>query len=137
MILYMPVAIAVESKPTADVALKEIGQVIKYAGSGMYDAVFVRLENPHRTGNTELRTLIDVAKQLGIGVVLGGEAYAPLTGFEQVLVGAPLRLYGNPVALYQKRREMNVVSRDISTIEEQLKDLSCFRRYFLKREYRG
>lgn len=137
MILYMPIAVAVESKPTVDVALKEIGQVIKYARSGMYDAVLVRLENPPRTGSAELRTLIDAAKQHGIGIVLGGETYAPLTGFEQVLVRAPLGLHGNPVALYQKRGKMKVVSRDISTIEEQLKDLSCFRRYFLKREYGG
>lgn len=138
MILYMPIAIAVESKPTVDVALKEIGQVIKYARSEMYDAVLVRLENPPRTNSPELRTLIDVAKQHGVGIVLGGETYAPLTGFEQVIVRAPLRLHGNPVALYQKRWKMKIVSKDVSDIEEQLKDLSNFRKYFLsKSEYGG
>ena len=132
MILYIPVTIAVESKPTADVALREIGQVIKYARSGVYDAVLLRLEGSERSCNAELRDLIEVAKQHGIGVVLGGEAYAPLIGIEQVLVGARLGLHGDPVALHQKRREMTTVSREVSCAEELLKDLSCFRDYFLK-----
>lgn len=129
MILFIPIVVAVESKSTASVALKEIHQVIKYARSGVYDAVLLRLENSPGTDSAELRNLIDVAKKHGIGIVLGGEAYTPLTGFEQILAEATLRLHGNPVDLYEKRGGMKIVNK-VGTIEDQLKDLSRFRRYF-------
>jgi len=133
MILYVPIAVAIESKPTVDVALKEIGQVIKYARSGMYDAVLVRLEKPPGANNAGLRTLMDIARQQGIGIVLGGGTHAPLIGSERVLIKALLELHGNPVLLYQKRKKMSIIYRNVDTVEEQLKDLSCFRRYFLRR----
>jgi len=129
-ILYMPIAVAVESKPTVATALKEIGQIIKYAKSGVYDSVFVRLETPPRTGSAELRILMEVARQHGIGIVLGGDTYAPLTGSESILLWAPLKLHGDPAMLYQKRRKMKYIIRNTSTVEAQLRDLLFSRRYF-------
>ena len=136
MIIYIPIAIALESKPTADAALKEIGQVIKYLKKGIYDAVLLRLESPPRD-NSELRTLIEVAKKYGIGIILGGKTYAPLMGFEDVLVEAQLRLRGNPALLYQRRGRMEVLNKHANTVKDQLEDLSCFRKYFFKNLHGG
>lgn len=139
MIIYIPIVVAVESKLTVDVALKEIGQVIKYARTRLYDAVLIRLEHPPADSNAGLRTLIDVAEQHGIGIILGGSTYAPLTGSEQVIAKALLGLQGDPVLLYRRRGGMNILSKRADNTEDQLKDLSHFRKYFLlaEKEKRG
>ncbi|MCC6014673.1 MAG: hypothetical protein LM564_03095, partial [Desulfurococcaceae archaeon] len=81
MMVLLPVAVAVESKHTVADAYEKLGQLINYSLSDMYDAVVLRLEEAPRSSE-ELKKLADVVGEYGIGVVVGGEPYSPLSGAE-------------------------------------------------------
>jgi len=123
MMLLLPVAVAVESKHTVADAYEKIGQLIDYGLNDMYDAVFLRLEEAPRSGE-ELKKLVDVVDRYGIGVVVRGEPYSPLSGAEEVLRRALLTLRANPLKLLE---DMGLSARSISA---SLDTLLTLRRYF-------
>lgn len=123
MMVLLPVAVAVESKHTVADAYEKLGQLINYSLSDMYDAVVLRLEEAPRSSE-ELKKLADVVGEYGIGVVVGGEPYSPLSGAEEVLGKALLTLRGNPLKLLE---DMGLSARSISA---SLDTLLTLRRYF-------
>lgn len=123
MVLLLPVAVAVESKHTVADAYEKIGQLIDYSLNDMYDAVVLRLEEAPRSSE-ELKKLADVVDRYGIGVVVGGEPYSPLSGAEEVLRRALLTLRANPLKLLE---DMGLSARSISA---SLDTLLTLRRYF-------
>jgi hypothetical protein len=123
VVLLLPVAVAVESKHTVADAYEKIGQLIDYSLNDMYDAVVLRLEEAPRSSE-ELKKLADVVDRYGIGVVVGGEPYSPLSGAEEVLRRALLTLRANPLKLLE---DMGLSARSISA---SLDTLLTLRRYF-------
>jgi len=123
MLLLLPVAVAVESKRTVADALSKVGQLISYSQSERYDALILRLEEAPKE-DEELGTLVDVLGKYGIGIVVGGEPYSPLTGAEEILQRASLNLRSNPLELLE---DMGLSAQSLAI---SLNTLLPFRRYF-------
>lgn len=137
MIIYLPIAIAIESKPIVSVALKEIGQVINYTATNLYDAVFIRIESTVWSENNELQMLENVAELHGIGIIAGGETYAPITNKDKIIQPAFLSLKGDPAKLYQKGCGMTLISQLADDFSLQITDLMHFRRIFYTDKIKG
>jgi len=128
MVLLLPVAVAVESKRTVADAFSKVGQIIGYSQSGRYDALILRLEEAPG-GSEELGGLSDVLSKYGVGIVVGGEAYSPLSGTEEILQRALLSLSSNPLELL---KDMGLSAQSLSA---SLDALLLFRKYFMVRGY--
>jgi len=128
MVFFMPVSIAIESKHTVADALDKASQVIGYVQSKRYDAVFLRLENPPEKENRDLKSLKDIIGKYGIGIIIGGDPYSPLTGSEKVLQKASLNLCSNPSELL---RDMSFSSQILSMPKETSANSSSLRKYFV------
>jgi len=126
MVLLLPVAVAVESKRTAADAFSSVGQIVSYSQSGRYDALILRLEEAPRESE-ELGGLLDVLSKYGVGIVVGGEAYSPLSGTEEILQKALLSLSSDPLELL---KDMGFSAQSLSA---SLDALLSFRKYFVVR----
>lgn len=123
-VFLLPVAVAVESKRTAADALDGAGQVIDYALSGKYDAVFLRLESPPEDGNRDFSRLKSVIRAYGVGIIVGANPYSPLTDSQAVLQRARISLNSDPLELI---KDMGCSAR---TLEAPLSLLSSLRKCF-------
>jgi len=124
LLLPLPIAIAIESKRTAADALDKVSQVISYAMSGRYDAVFLRLDVPSKEGDEDLKRLKAIVGPHGIGIIVGGYPYSPLTELEALLQKAFLGLNSDPLDLIKD------MGSSIHTMEVSLDSLLLLRKYF-------
>jgi len=132
-VMLIPIAVAVESKRTSSVALKEIGQVINYVESGLYDSVFINIEDEPSQDDEDFKRLLNHAQRLGVGILVGGEEYsAPHQyGEKQVRLKAVLDLQGDPLALLQERQKYMLELRVAEeSTESYIGVLSSYRRIF-------
>jgi len=120
----LPIAVAIESKRTASDALDRVSQVISYAMSGRYDAVFLRLDVPPKEGDEDLKKLKAIVGPHGIGIIAGGHPYSPLTELEALLQKAFLSLNSNPLDLIEDMGSLT------HTVEVSLDSLLLLRKYF-------
>jgi hypothetical protein len=123
MVLPLPVTVAVEAKNTVGDALGDLDQLIGYARKEIYDATILRILHPGGRED-DLKKLLGVAREYGIGVVVGGDAYSPLMGAEEVLLRACLRLTSKPAEVV---RGMGVAAR---ALEVPLSMLIEMRKFF-------
>jgi len=132
-VMLIPIVVAVESKRTSSVALKEIGQAIKYVESKLYDSVFINIEDEPSQDDEDFKRLLNHAQRLGVGILVGGEPYsAPYQYSEkQVRLKAVLGLHGDPLALLRERQKY---MRELRVAEESTENyigaLSSYRRIF-------
>lgn len=125
MVFPLPIAVAIESKHTVADAYDKVGQVIDYALSGKYDAIFLRLEVPPEEGDEDFERLKSVIGTYGIGVVVGESPYSPLTESQMILQKASLCLRSNPSELI---RDMGLSAQSLKASFDQL---SLLRKYFV------
>jgi len=132
-VMLIPIAVAIESKRTSRDAVDGIGQVINYMESGLYDSVFINIEDEPSQDDKDFKLLLDRAQEMGVGILVGGEEYsAPHQyGEKQVRLKAVLDLQGDPLALLQERqkymRELRVAEE---STESYIGALSSYRRIF-------
>lgn len=126
-IIFLPVVVAVESKRTADGALDKVAQIISYAEDKSYDAVILRLEeNPEEAKSYD--KLVNLIGRYGVGVVVGGDPYAPLSGSEEVLLKARMKLRPSPaLELHSEMQQVVVSTEDVGKLVEKL---SLYRKFF-------
>ncbi|MEM4469045.1 MAG: hypothetical protein QXS32_08285 [Candidatus Nezhaarchaeales archaeon] len=117
-VIFLPIVVAIESKRTARAAFDSFAQIVTYAKDEKYDAVLLRLEeNPDKDSLNE--NFIELTRNYGIGVIVGGETYAPLSGSEEVLLKARLRLRSSPTAeLYKEMQQVDVRIDDVGKLIE-------------------
>ncbi len=128
VLLFIPTAIAVESKRTLYATLNSLDQIIGYATSSLYDAVIVRVMEP--PSKDELQRA-QVLLRYGVGIVVGEDEYAPLGYRDQIIERAVLKMNGDPLELYRGMAgRVNIVERSFSDLEDALKASSYRRRYF-------
>ncbi|MGC9021418.1 MAG: hypothetical protein ACP5KE_09460 [Candidatus Methanodesulfokora sp.] len=128
MIMFVPVAIAVESKRTLTAALDDLDQIIGYVAGSLYDAVILRLRN--YPGEEELRKAEPLIRR-GVGIVIGEDDYAPLGHFDRVLFSADLKMRGNVIEIFRRMGgTANLAEYSLNNIEDALTRLSSLRRFF-------
>ena len=124
MVFPLPIAVAIESKHSVADAYDNVGQVVGYALSRKYDAVFLRLEVPPKEGDEDFKKLKSVIGAHGIGVVVGESTYSPLIEPQMVLQRASLRLRSNPLELI---RDMGFLAQSLKASFDELSSLrKCF-----------
>lgn len=126
-ILFLPIAIAVESKRSVDVALDDIAQIIRYAEDKNYDSVILRLEKSPEESRS-FNMLLNLIKEYGVGIVIGEDPHAPLSGSDDVLLRAQVRIRTS--SLTRLCEGMQMVAMKAGSIEDLVEDLSFFRKFF-------
>lgn len=125
-LLFVPLFVAVESKKTAADALASLQQIVGYAKSRSYDAVILRLEeDPPRDQYYE--SLVHQIKKQGIGLVVGGGPYTPLTGSEEIMLKARVNFRAR---LTRELSEMQLIKLSVQSEEDFVNHLLFARKYF-------
>lgn len=128
-VLLIPLVVAVESKPSVTTALNQIGQILRYKESGVYDSVILRLQGEPRD-KKDLDILKRYANENGVGIVIGKGPHDP-PGRDKVILPAKLDFKGNPYKFFTENR---VSFREDITEEQDLADalkhLVANRKYF-------
>jgi hypothetical protein len=124
MVCFLPITVAIEVKHTVADAIDKVSQIINYALNEKYDAVFLHMEEASMGKNEDFSLLESIISKYGIGIIVGGALYHPLTGSQKILRKASLNLRSNPLDLL---RDMGLSAQSLSAPADVLLSL---RKYF-------